>query len=103
MNQTSLADRTAPGGNFGSHLTVEPIAGALGAEIHGVDLLSVVSDAELAAIRKIWLQYSVVFFRGQPLPPKDFAAFARRFGEVVHISLPQRPRRGAGGHHGGQA
>ena len=70
--------------NVGPQLTVKPIAGALGAEIHGVDLLSNVSDAELAHIREIWLQYSVVFFRDQPLPPKDLSAFARRFGEVVH-------------------
>jgi taurine dioxygenase len=67
-----------------SHLTVKPIAGALGAEIHGVNLLEGVSDALLAEIRAIWLKYSVIFFRDQPLPPKDFAAFARRFGDVVH-------------------
>jgi taurine dioxygenase len=65
------------------HLTVKPLAGALGAEIHGIDLGSAISDATVARIRKIWLEHSVIFFRDQNLPPKDFAAFARRFGEVI--------------------
>lgn len=67
-----------------SPLHFERIAGALGAEIHGVDLLGGVSDATVAEIRRIWLEHCVVFFRGQPLSPATFAAFARRFGEVVH-------------------
>ncbi len=65
-------------------LTVKPLAGAIGAEIHGIDLQAGVSDAILARIRDIWLEHGVVFFRGQTLPPQAFAAFARRFGEVVH-------------------
>jgi len=64
-------------------LTVKPLAGALGAEIHGIDLGSAVSDATVAGIRKIWLEHSVIFFRDQNLPPKEFAAFARRFGQVI--------------------
>lgn len=70
--------------SIGPQLTVKPIAGALGAEIHGVDLLSGVSDTSLTRIREIWLEHSVIFFRNQPLLPKDFVAFARRFGDVVH-------------------
>ena len=64
-------------------LTVKPLAGALGAEIHGIDLGSAVSDSTVAGIRKIWLEHSVIFFRDQNLPPKEFAAFARRFGQVI--------------------
>ena len=70
--------------HLSNHLTVKPIAGALGAEIAGTGPLAEISDAAMAEIRKIWLQYGVIFFRDQPLPPKDFVAFARRFGEVVH-------------------
>ncbi|MFC7737621.1 TauD/TfdA dioxygenase family protein [Roseomonas sp. GCM10028921] len=65
-------------------LTVQRIAGALGAEIHGVGPLSKASDALIAQIRGLWLEHSVIFFRDQPLEPKDFVAFARRFGDVVH-------------------
>ncbi len=64
-------------------LKVEPIAGALGAEIGGVDLGAEVDDATIAAIRRVWLQYGVVFFRDQDLSEAWFLAFARRFGEVI--------------------
>ncbi len=62
---------------------VHPIAGAIGAEISGVDLSGEVDDATLAAIRRAWLDHLVIFFRDQPLPPEKFLAFAKRFGEVV--------------------
>jgi taurine dioxygenase len=62
---------------------VHPIAGAIGAEISGVDLSGEVDDATLAAIRRAWLDHLVIFFRDQPLPPEKFLVFAKRFGEVV--------------------
>ena len=48
-----------------STITVEPIAGALGAEISGVDLASDLDDAVVAEIRRAWLEHLVVFFRDQ--------------------------------------
>jgi taurine dioxygenase len=64
-------------------IEVRPIAGALGAEIGGVDLSGELSQATIAAIRRVWLEHCVVFFRAQPLPPAHFLRFARRFGEIV--------------------
>jgi taurine dioxygenase len=64
-------------------LQVHPIAGALGAEISGVDLSQDLDDATVAAIRRIWLEHLVVFFRDQDLPPARFLTFARRFGEPI--------------------
>jgi len=64
-------------------LDVRPIAGALGAEISGVDLSKDLSDAAVAAIRRAWLEHLVIFFRDQDLPPARFLAFARRFGEPI--------------------
>jgi taurine dioxygenase len=75
--------RLRPMNGIGLHLTVKPLSGAIGAEIFGIDLRSPVSDETIARIRKIWLEHSVIFFRDQDLTPKDFATFARRFGEVV--------------------
>ncbi len=76
-------------------LTVKPLAPALGAEIHGVDLRAPVTDDLVARIRKIWLEHSVIFFRDQPLAPAAFAAFARRFGDVIDYpflkGLPDTP------------
>jgi taurine dioxygenase len=64
-------------------LRVHPIAGAIGAEIAGIDLSQELDDAIVAAIRRAWLDHLVVFFRGQTLPPARFLALARRFGEPI--------------------
>ena len=63
-------------------LTVRPVAGACGAELHGVDLADL-SDDVIAAIRAAWLEHGVVFFRDQHLDADQFLAFAHRIGEVT--------------------
>jgi taurine dioxygenase len=63
-------------------IAVRPIAGALGAEIDGVDLAKL-DDATVAEIRRAWLDNLVVFFRDQDLTLEQFLAFARRIGEPV--------------------
>jgi len=76
-------------------LDVKPLAGAIGAEIHGVDLTGTLSDADIQAIRDVWLEHGVVFFRDQPLEPSVFQAFAERFGDVVEYpfvkGIPEHP------------
>ena len=78
-----------------TQLEVRPLSRAVGAEILGINLLEPVSDAQIAEIRKIWLQNSVVFFREQPLEPGAFQAFAQRFGEIIEYpfvkGLPDFP------------
>jgi taurine dioxygenase len=64
-------------------MKVCPIAGNIGAELHGVDLSAHVDDAIIAQIRRAWLEHGVVFFRDQPLPPASFLRFAKRFGDIV--------------------
>jgi taurine dioxygenase len=64
-------------------LTVAPIAGALGAEIHGVDLAQPLTDGAVAGIRQALLHHLVVFFRDQRLSPAQLAAFGRRFGTLA--------------------
>jgi taurine dioxygenase len=68
-------------------LDIRPIAGALGAEIHGLDLSAVLDGETIAAIRQALLDHLVIFFRDQDLPPARFLAFARRFGEPVEYPL----------------
>jgi taurine dioxygenase len=63
-------------------LSVRRIAGALGAEIAGVDLARPLADDEVAAIRLALLEHLVVFFRDQALSPGELAAFGRRFGRL---------------------
>jgi taurine dioxygenase len=76
-------------------ISVEPIAGALGAEITGVDLAKPLGDETVAAIRRAWLAHGVIFFHDQDLPPAAFLAFARRFGEPIEYpfvkGLPEHP------------
>jgi len=65
-------------------IEVAPVAGALGAEVAGVDLTGDLSDETIAEIRAAWLEHLVLFFRGQErLGPDAFMAFARRIGEPV--------------------
>ena len=65
-----------------SRIEVAPVSGALGAEIHGVDLARPLDDATFAAIRRAFHEHSVVFFRDQAITPEQHLAIARRFGPV---------------------
>jgi taurine dioxygenase len=75
-------DSVSTGGTYRT-IEVSPLAGALGAEITGVDLGSDLTEDTVAEIRRAWLEHLVVFFRDQELPPAEFLAFARRIGEPV--------------------
>src|SRR5258706_2849082 len=68
-------------------IEVRRIAGALGAEIRGVDLSVPLSESLAKEIRKAFLENLVVFFRDQPLTPDEFMAFAGRIGEPVEYPL----------------
>jgi len=63
-------------------LNVRPIAGALGAEIDGVDLAQL-ADGEIAAIKAALWEHLVLFFRDQRLTPEDQCAFTRHFGALT--------------------
>ena len=64
-------------------IEVRPIAGALGAELHGIDLSRDLPDDTVALLRQALLDHLVIFFRDQDLPPDRFLALARRFGTPV--------------------
>jgi taurine dioxygenase len=65
-----------------STLRVEPVTGALGAEVHGVDLARELDDATIAAIRRALLAHCVIFFRDQHLDIPRQKAFTARFGTL---------------------
>src|SRR5262249_32181653 len=65
-----------------ARLMVRRIAGALGAELGGVELREL-SDDEVREIRAAWLEHLVVFFRDQPLAPAQYMAFAQRIGRPI--------------------
>ena len=65
---------------------VRPLSPGLGAEIMGVDLARGVDDRVFGAIYEAFLDYQVLLFRAQDLPPGRQVEFARCFGEVqIHV------------------
>ena len=63
-------------------IEVSPIAGALGAEIDGVDLSEPLDNATFADIHQALLDHLVIFFHDQHLTPEQHKAFGRRFGTL---------------------
>ncbi|MGB0554268.1 MAG: TauD/TfdA dioxygenase family protein [Alphaproteobacteria bacterium] len=76
------------------HIQVKPIAGALGAEIHGVDLARL-DDETFAEIHHAFLENLVIFFRGQTITPDQQVAFSARFAPIGYYpflkGLPDHP------------
>ena len=60
-------------------IDVQPVAGALGAEISGVDLSKSLDNATFNDIYQAWLDHLVVFFRGQDVTVQQHYDFAKRF------------------------
>ena len=73
-------------------LDVRPIAGALGAEVHGVDLAQELDDATFAAVHRALLDHGVIFFRDQNITPTQQRALAERLGSIhLHPYIPSLP------------
>ncbi|HLJ64443.1 MAG TPA: TauD/TfdA family dioxygenase [Stellaceae bacterium] len=99
----------------GRRIDVRPLAGALGAEIFGVDLTKPLDNSVAVEIHQAFLDYTVIFFRDQDLHPAGLKEFARRFGplgttpfiktmaehpeiiEVVRAANPAKPAVNFGG------
>lgn len=64
-------------------MDIRPTAGALGAEIFGLDLSKPLDEPTVAAIRDAFHEHLVIFFRNQEICSDDFLRFAGYFGEVV--------------------
>ena len=62
---------------------VRRVAGALGAEISGVDLSKPLAAQTVAEIRRAWLENLVIFFRDQKLTFPQYMAFAEAMGTTV--------------------
>ncbi|MGA0217810.1 MAG: TauD/TfdA dioxygenase family protein [Ilumatobacteraceae bacterium] len=64
-----------------NRIKVEPISGALGAEVSGVDMRDL-DDELVAELRQAWMDHLVIFFRDQELTPQQHVEYGRAFGEV---------------------
>ena len=63
-------------------LSIHRVAGALGAELSGVDLSQPQSDDTIAEIRQALVEHQVIFFRDQTLTPAQQVGFGARFGPL---------------------
>ena len=68
---------------------VNPITGACGCEISGVDISKPLAPEVLAEVMKAFEHFLVILFRDQTLTPEQHKAFSRYFGELTE--LPQAP------------
>ena len=64
-------------------MEIRRIAGALGAELSGIDLAAGLSSAQAAEVKEALLAHQVIFLRGQDLTPQQFLHFAQAMGEPV--------------------
>ena len=71
------------------HIAVEPLSGACGCEIQGVDLTKSLDAPILNEVMAAFEHFLVIVFRDQQLTPEQHKAFSRYFGELTE--LPQAP------------
>jgi taurine dioxygenase len=67
-----------------SALTVDRIAGALGAELHGLDLTRVLTDDEVESLRAAVIEHKVVFLRNQPYATEHLERVTVQLGGHGH-------------------
>jgi len=63
-------------------IKAKPLSREVGAEISGVDIATGISDEQFAEIRQAYIDYGVIFFRGQAITPDQHIEFARRWGKI---------------------
>ena len=62
---------------------IRQIAGALGAEVTGIDLTGELDESIVHSLRRAWLEHCVIFFRRQQLSPAKFLKVAAHFGTPI--------------------
>ncbi|QHI96724.1 TauD/TfdA family dioxygenase [Xylophilus rhododendri] len=66
--------------------TIQPLAGALGAEVIGLDLSRPLGAEDFQRIHRAHLDHHVLVFRDQQITPAEQVAFSRRFGPLqIHV------------------
>jgi taurine dioxygenase len=74
-------------------IEVTPLS-ACGAEIKGIDLNRLLSDATVRAVKDAWAEHLVLVFRGQTLSQDDQLRFASYFGTLGDRKKAPEPLRG---------
>src|SRR5689334_613806 len=80
------AAQSRPGAKRDWPFVVEPVHAGFGGEIKGLTLREAVSEELFDKVYEAFLDYQLILFRNEDVPPGTQVAFARRFGEVqVHV------------------
>lgn len=78
-----------------NRIRVQPLSGALGAEIEGVDASREQDEETVREIRRAFAEHLVVFFRNQTLTPEQQTRFAAVFGPLTRHpfikTMPEHP------------
>jgi len=67
-----------------------PLSPCIGAELRGLDLSKPLSEADVAAINKAWLDHVVILFRGQKLTQEDQLRVTSYFGPIGKLGRPAK-------------
>jgi taurine dioxygenase len=66
---------------------IQPTGGALGADVHGVDLSKPVSEAVFKHIAAAWSEHLVLRFAGQRIDDHMLMQFSARFGQLDRVPI----------------
>jgi taurine dioxygenase len=70
-----------------SEVWIQPTGGALGADVHGVDLSKPVSEAAFRRIAAAWSGHLVLRFAGQRIDDHMLMQFSARFGQLDRVPI----------------
>ena len=70
-----------------SEVWIQPTGGALGADVHGVDLAKPVSEAVFRHIAAAWSEHLVLRFAGQRIDDHMLMQFSARFGQLDRVPI----------------
>ena len=82
MGQSLASERAAVAAY--KSISVAPLAGAVGAEVGGVNLRTLKDDAVWSEILRAFAEHAVLVFRDQPLEPSDLMRVGERFGPASY-------------------
>jgi len=85
MTASNIPKQRAKSSMSYQSITVQPVAGSLGAEVSGIDLAGPLSNTAAAEIRRAFTENLVLFFRDQHLTPEQHLAFSGLFGRLCRM------------------
>jgi taurine dioxygenase len=71
-----------------TEMWIQPTGGALGADVHGVDISRDMTDSAFQRIADAWTEHLVLRFSGQKLEDEQLMAFSKRFGDLDRVPVP---------------